>query len=78
MAYELFVGPIPDGLHLHHRCANRLCFNPKHLEPIQQVEHNRRHAPLTCVRCGADDWYRNAKGWRRCRPCSLRYHRGAS
>ncbi len=33
-AYELLVGPIPDGLQLDHLCRVRGCVNPKHLEPV--------------------------------------------
>lgn len=28
------VGPVPDGLELDHRCRNRLCVCPDHLEPV--------------------------------------------
>lgn len=34
VAYQLFVGEIPNGLHLDHLCRVRCCINPYHLEPV--------------------------------------------
>ena len=42
VAYELFVGPIPDGLQVDHLCRVRECANPAHLEAVTQAENMRR------------------------------------
>ena len=42
VAYELFVGPIPDHLELDHTCRVRSCVNPAHLEPVTRSENMRR------------------------------------
>lgn len=34
VAYELFVGAIPEGLEIDHLCRVRHCVNPAHLEPV--------------------------------------------
>ncbi len=34
VAYELLIGPIPEGLELDHTCRNRACVNSQHLEPV--------------------------------------------
>jgi HNH endonuclease len=34
VAYEMFVGPIPDGLVIDHLCRNPPCVNPDHLEAV--------------------------------------------
>lgn len=42
VAYELLIGPIPDGLQLDHLCRVRHCVNPAHLEPVTREENIRR------------------------------------
>lgn len=60
VAYELSVGPIPDGLTLDHTChdpntcvapcPHTKCCNPAHLEPVTLVENIARRALNTCGR----------------------------
>lgn len=37
--YEHFKGEIPAGLTLDHKCRNRWCVNPDHLEPMSLREN---------------------------------------
>jgi HNH endonuclease len=41
-SYEVFVGPIPDGLTIDHLCRNPSCINPQHLEPVTMEVNIRR------------------------------------
>lgn len=44
ISYEHFVGKIPEGLDLDHKCRVRCCVNPEHLEPVTRIENIRRGA----------------------------------
>ncbi|MEU1761696.1 HNH endonuclease signature motif containing protein [Micromonospora sp. NPDC005652] len=60
LSYEMFVGPIPDGLQIDHRCHNedksclggrncrhRRCVNPSHLEPVTNRVNTLRGVGVT-------------------------------
>lgn len=37
--YEAHVGPVPERMVLDHKCRNRACCNPEHLEPVTAREN---------------------------------------
>lgn len=41
-SYEYHIGNIPEGLQIDHKCRNRACVNPAHLEPVTNLENCRR------------------------------------
>lgn len=51
LAWQLWRGPIPDGLFLDHLCRVRRCVNPAHLEPVTHDENMRRSAWATKTHC---------------------------
>lgn len=74
-AYEILVGPIPDGLVLDHLCRVRHCCNPDHLEPVSigtNVDRGSRRLPKNhCARdheMTPENTYLNS-GKRTCREC---------
>lgn len=42
VSFQLFIGPIPDGLQLDHLCRNHACVNPNHVEPVTSRENLMR------------------------------------
>ena len=41
VSYEFLVGEIPEGMHLHHTCHQKLCVNPAHLVLTTPSDHKR-------------------------------------
>lgn len=77
-AYEMIVGPIPDGLTIDHLCRNKACWNWLHLEPVTNRENCNRHHSLktTCPQGHLYD-YVGPRGWRGCKECRNKSSRDA-
>ena len=83
LAYEFYVGPIPDGLHIDHLCRNRGCVRPDHLEAVTVRENILRGTGWMAERARATHCvhgheftpentylYGPTKTWRMCVACS--------
>ena len=81
-AYEVRIGPIPDGMVIDHLCRNRACINPAHMEPVTNRENvlrgtgpSAQHARKTHCNYGHaydDQNTMHRRGRRHCRKCALR------
>jgi hypothetical protein len=85
-SFELFIGPIPDGLTLDHLCRVTMCVHPRHLEPVtDRVNILRGTGPgarnALATECAYGHpfdtentyWYPN--GDRGCRACIRRWRK---
>lgn len=89
VAYELLVGPIPDGFHIDHLCRVRACVNPAHLEPVTSRENTLRGVGFSAVNARKthcpqghqftpENTYTQSDGRRRCRKCRQATNRASS
>ncbi len=86
--YEYFKGPIPSGHEIDHRCRNKSCVNPEHLEAVIRRVNTQRYWAQRWTEethCAAGHayaehgrvWFDRKRGrqQRICRICQCVWHR---
>lgn len=79
---------VPAGLEVDHRCRNRLCMNPNHLEPVTKKENILRGFSPMAIQARQTSciyghpftpentyWYGKKKNHRMCLKCKARRDR---
>jgi HNH endonuclease len=74
VAYEHYVGPIPDDMEIDHLCKNKSCSRPDHLEAVTHQENIYRgwykdDATVPCKNGHVGDFWRSPTQGRKCRQC---------
>lgn len=67
-AWELVIGPIPEGMQLDHKCHNPSCVNPDHLRLATNTENSRNCARPVNNKSGFKgvSWDTRSGKWRAC------------
>jgi hypothetical protein len=85
-SYEAFIGPIPCGYDVDHRCHCRNCVNPTHLEAVWHRENARRSTSPPAKNASKphcpqghpysqENTYHRPDGRRVCRTCDREHSR---
>lgn len=83
-SWERVNGPIPTDMILHHKCKNKLCVNPDHLELTTYEDHvdapgvinkNKTHCKRGHEFTKENILWNGKFGRRRCKTCCNEYNR---
>jgi len=82
-SYELSYGLIAETLEAHHKCGNKICVNPEHIQLINKVFHAQHHRqfrkkPIKCIhghRYTLQNTYIDKRGYMTCKACKKKRNR---